>query len=195
MRCKQALCPTQGQSVSEDTQEAKEFPRSVCETAECGGNFLVAREAKEADRGVSEGGQILRGVATAHLALVLAKRDVADPVEPVFDRPVAPPITKQLVRICFLARQTRDGVLDLHRLDAFADGGAFQAADLGQTRPVKMVCQPRAGLEVPLSVAAVAFFGRACFRERLLALGFACRGKNPAGNRPQWLPSVPADCL
>ena len=40
----------------------------------------------------------MRGVAGLHLALVLAQGDVADPVEAVFNRPVAAAETKQASR-------------------------------------------------------------------------------------------------
>ena len=63
----------------------------VSELAEGGGNFSDAREAEDADGGVAEGGQVLRGVAGFDLTLVFAKRDVADPVEPILDSPVIAP--------------------------------------------------------------------------------------------------------
>ena len=75
----------------QNAQEADECPGLACELAEAGGDFRASGEAEEVDGGVAEGGQVLRPVATADLAFVFAVDDVANPMQPVFDVPMAAP--------------------------------------------------------------------------------------------------------
>ena len=57
--------------------------------AECGGDVGGAGEAVQADHEVAQRGHDLRAGAGADLGSVFVVGDVADPVEPVLDLPVA----------------------------------------------------------------------------------------------------------
>lgn len=85
-------------------------------------------------------------------------------MQAIFNAPVAAPMGEQKRRIRPLARKTADGVLDFDRCAAFATGRAFETANLGQTGPIEMAGQPRAGLQMPLHCAAVPLGRRARLR-------------------------------
>lgn len=51
-------------------------------------DVLVAAESEQADSSVAQGGHDLRAAAGADLGVVFGVGDVADPVQPVLDRPV-----------------------------------------------------------------------------------------------------------
>jgi hypothetical protein len=116
-------------------------------------------------------------------------------MQAVFDAPVATPTAKQKRRIGLAGRKATDGVLDLDRRATLAAGRAFQAANLGQTGPIKMAGQPRAGLQMPLHRAAVALRRRAGLRQRRSSLFFGGGGKNRAENPLPRRPSTRVDCL
>ena len=130
-----------------------------------------------------------------HLAFVFAKRYVSHPMQAVFDAPVATPMAKQKRRVSPLARKAADGVLDFDRGATLATGRAFETANLGQTGPIEMPGQPRAGLQMPLDRAAVPLGRRAGLRQRRLSLLFGGGGKNRAENPLPRRPSARADCL
>ena len=75
----------------------------VAEIAEGGGDFLVATQTQEVDRGVAKGGQILWGMLGFHAAVVLAKRHVANPMQTIFDAPVPTPMLHQKCRVSLFA--------------------------------------------------------------------------------------------
>lgn len=133
----------------------------VSESAEGGGDFLVAGVAEESDGGVAEGGEVLRGVALLDLAFILAKGHVANPMQAIFDSPMPSPNVAQLSGVSAWAGCAGNGVL--HFLSGFAAllGRAFQPTDLAQAGPIKILGQSRAGLEMPRDDAAVRFFDRA----------------------------------
>jgi len=68
----------------------QQFAGLVRETAERGGDFLVAAVTEQADGGVSEGRQVLGSVSPLDLALVFAEGHVAHPVQ-AFQAPVGSP--------------------------------------------------------------------------------------------------------
>jgi len=76
-------------------------------------------------------------------------------MQAIFDAPVATPMGEQQRRISPFTRNAANGVLDFDRRVAFASGRAFETANLGQTGPIEMSGQPRAGLQMPLHRAAV----------------------------------------
>ncbi len=153
-----------GRSVFHNAQELEEFEGAVGEIAERGGDFFVAAEAEQADGGVAKRGQVLRAVSELYLALVLAERHVADPVQ-ALNTPMALPAGHQQGRAAALAREAADRVLHLDRVLTLGVRGAFQAADLLQAGPVKMFGQAGAGLEMPLYQSSVPFARSARFRE------------------------------
>lgn len=78
-------------------------------------------------------------------ALVLAKGHIADPVQAVFDAPVASIVSEQLLGCASLGREAGDRVGDLGRLLEFGlapgfllGGDSFDATDLLNARPVEM---------------------------------------------------------
>ena len=133
-------------------------------------------------------------MALFHLAFVFAKRYVSHPMQAVFDAPVPTPVAKQKRRVGPLAGKTADGVLDFDRGATLAAGRAFQTANLGQTGPIEMSGQPRAGLQMPLNDAAVALAAGAGLRQRRLSLLFGSGGKNRAENPLPLRLSARADC-
>lgn len=149
----------------------------VSEIAERGRDFLDAGEAENAECGVAEGGQVLRGVAGLHLALVLAQRDVADPVEPILDSPVIAPAGQEERGIGARSCDAGNRVLDLDRLLAAPGRRPLKPADLFQAGPIEMLGQPRAGREMTDDGAPVALLDGAGFRERLLSLPLGGGGK------------------
>lgn len=179
----------------QDAQEAEELTGLVCEAAEVAGDVGEAGGAEEGDGGVAEGGQVLGAVLALHAAVVFAKGRVADPMQAVFDAPVAPPVLQQEGRVGPVRRDARDGVLNFRRRLAAPDGRPFEPADLSQAGPVELPRQTGTGLQMPLSAAAVSLVERARFRELSLPRRFARRGKNRAGNRPRSPPSVRDGCL
>lgn len=70
-------------------------------------------------------------------ARVFAKHDVANPVQAVFDAPVTDPRRQELSCAGAFGREAGDRVLHLHGLVTLADGGAFEAQNLRETRPAK----------------------------------------------------------
>jgi hypothetical protein len=154
----------------------------------------MSAHAEQADHGIAKGGQILWSVAKLDLALVLAERHVAHPVQ-ALDAPMGLPTAHQQSRVGTLAREAADGMLHLGRRLALAVRGALQAADLTEARPVQMLGQTRAGLKMSLDSPPMPFARRASFRERLLPLPLGSGGKIPAESLPQWRPSTRAGCL
>ena len=115
-------------------------------------------------------------------------------MQTVFDAPVPTPMAKQKRRVGLVAGKTADGVLDFDRGATLATGRALQAANLGQTGPIEMSGQPRAGLQVAMNDAAVALAVGAGLRQRLLSQLFGSGGKNRAENPLPLRPSTRADC-
>jgi len=168
---------------------------TVAEIAEGDGDFLVAGQTQQADGDIAKCRQILRPVAFFHLALVFAKGHVSHPMQAVFNAPVATPMGQQQRCISPPARNAADGILDFDRSVTLAAGRAFETANLGQTGPIEMPGQPRAGLQVPLHSAAMPLRRRASFRQRRLPLFLGGGGKNRAENPLRSRPSTRADCL
>lgn len=95
---------------------------------------------------------------------VFAKGDVADPVQAIFDAPVAAIQSEQISGRRSLSREAGDGVGDFRRHASLLLGDAFDAADLRKAGPIEELGQARTGLQLPLGEAAVAFVLRAMFR-------------------------------
>jgi hypothetical protein len=87
----------------------------IAKITECDGYFFAAGQTQEGDGCVTKRGEIFRAVPFFDLAFVFARRDIAHPVQPIFDAPVA----NQKRRIGSIARKTADGALDFDR-DAMA---------------------------------------------------------------------------
>lgn len=149
----------------------------VGELAEGGSDFLDAGESQEAEGGVAEGGEILRGVAGLHLALVLAQGDVANPVEPILDPPVILPAGQQQRRIASGPIDAGNRVLDLDRLLTATGRGPFQAANLREAGPIEVLGQPRAGFQTPRDEPPVPLLNGAGFSQRLPSLLLGSGGK------------------
>jgi hypothetical protein len=166
----------------------------VREIAERRSDFLVAAVTEQADGGVSERCQVVWGVATFDLAFVFAEGHVADPMV-AFHAPMGSPAAQHQGRVVGATRETGDGVLQLDSGLALADGRAFQAADLSQTRPVQMFGQASAGLKMALLPPSMPLVRRAGFRQRLLSLLLGSGGKIPAEIPLRSRPSARVDCL
>lgn len=107
--------------------------------SQSGRDVGLAREAEEVDRGVAEGGQVLRGGAVTDSAVVFAISGVADPVQTILDVPMASPPVQELTRIGVVARDARDGVLSLDRLFTTAYGAPGETTDLSHAGPIEML--------------------------------------------------------
>jgi len=154
----------------------------------------VAAVTEQADGGVAERRQVVWSVAMLDLALVFAEGHVAHPMV-AFQAPMGSPAAQQQGRIAKATREAGDGVLQLDRGLALADGRAFQAADLSQTRPVQMFGQASAGLKMPLLPPPMPLVRSAGFRQRLLSLLLGSGGKIPAEIRLRSRPSARVGCL
>jgi hypothetical protein len=148
--------------------------------AKGGGDAVSAVQAQEVERGVAASGEILGAVAEFDAAAVLAERRVPHPVEFVFDVPVLAPEWKQPAGISPLGSEAGDGMLHLDGFFAIAARGALQPTDLCQARPVEILREARAGLQMPPNDAAVSLVDFAGARELLLPLFLAQRGKKRA---------------
>ena len=163
--------------------------------AKGGGDAVDAVQSQQIERDVAASGEILGAVAEFDAAAVLAKGDVADPVELVLDVPVLAPEWKQPTGVSLLRSEAGDGVLHLDNLFAITLRAALQAADLCQTGPVEMPREARADLQLAADDAAMPLVGFAGARELLLPLFLARRGKKRAETRPRSLLSERAGCL
>lgn len=133
------------------------------------GDSLSARRSQEVEGGVPAGSEVLGAVAQFDAAAVLAERRIPNPVELVLDVPVLAPEGKQTPGVRSPRGQAGDCMLHLDGLFSAAMRHALQTTDLGRTRPVEMLRQAGAGLEMPLHDAAMSLLHFARRRERLLA--------------------------
>jgi hypothetical protein len=172
----------------------EQFAGLVREIAERGGDFFMATVTEQADGGVSERRQIVGSVATLDLALIFAESHVAHPMV-AFQAPMGSPAVQQQGRVAGAACKAGDGVLQLDRGLALADGRAFQAADLSQTGPVQMFGQTSAGLKMALFPPSMPLVRRAGFSQRPLSLLLGSGGKIPAEIPLRSRPSARVGCL
>lgn len=131
---------------------------------------------------------------------VFAEADVTDPVQAIFDAPVAAIEFKQIGGSRPLDAEAGDRVSNLRRDASLLQDGAFDAADLLQTRPIKDFGQTRTGLQMPLRYAAVSFVDSAMLGQLCLAFAFAIGGRitmilGPAEIRLRSPPSARVGCL
>ena len=114
----------------------------VCAVAQtCGETITIAKESQQADRHVTKDGHGLGRMFRAHPTGILAKVLVADPMQPIFDAPVAAHEGRQPLRVGLGGRQASDAEMHLGvRLAvAFIDHGAFNSKDLFQAGPNAVV--------------------------------------------------------
>jgi hypothetical protein len=126
---------------------------------------------------------------------IFAEGDVADPVEAIFDAPMAPIEGEQIGCGRSLGCEARDRVGNLRRHASLLFDDTFDAADLLEPRPSEELGQPRTGLQMPLGEAAMAFVLRATFRQLCLTFAFTIGGKIPAEIRLRSPPSARVGCL
>ena len=88
----------QGQGCSKIgyTEFSQEEVDSAGVLAEGFGNWSGAEKAEQADARIAEGGHILGGEAAANSALVFPEHHVANPMQAVFDAPMAAPPIEEL---------------------------------------------------------------------------------------------------
>ena len=120
-----------------------------------------------------------------NLAGVFAKCHIPDVMRTVFDVPMVPPPSEQLDRPGQRARHARDRVLDLDVFASLAPRRAGQPANLLQTGPINMACQPRGDFQLPADDATVFLADRFRAIKMRDALAFVRRGKKPPGIRRQ----------
>ena len=146
------------------------------EVAKGGKNLVQARLSHEGEANITQGGEILWALLRFGSAGIFAQAHVADPVQAVFDAPVAAIEGEQIGSGRALGGEAGDGVGDLGRHASLLLNDAFDAADLLETRPSEEFGQPRTGVQMPLGEAAMAFIDGAMFGELFLSLAFARGG-------------------
>ena len=114
--------------------------RPGCEVAKGGENLVNAGGAHQGEADVAQRRQILRAVLCFRPAGVFAHRDVADPVQAIFDAPVAAIKIEQVGSRSALGCEARDCVGNFRGLASLLFGDAFDAADLLETRPIEEFC-------------------------------------------------------
>ena len=107
------------------------------EVAKGGENLVKAGGSHQREADIAQRGEILRAVLGFRPAGVFAERDVADPVQAIFDAPVAAIQSEQIGGGRSLSREAGDGIGNLRRHASLLFDGAFDAADLREARPVK----------------------------------------------------------
>lgn len=152
--------------------------------AKGGKNLFNACQTEQRQGEVAAGGQVLRAVADVGSAVVFAEDRIPDPVQAVFDAPVSAPEWQDVRGGRLVGGERGDCVDELDLGFSLASGGALQAANLLQARPIQLARQTRADLQMPPRLPAVALFRGVDLRELLLPLLFARGGKIPAGTRP-----------
>jgi hypothetical protein len=122
-------------------------------------------------------------VAGADAARIFTELHIADPVQAVFDAPMSTPPFQQFAGPSLAARYARDGIGHFGRLAALDPARAFQAAHLGQTRPVEMACQARGSLKLPTLASAMSLLNSFRLIEFGLPLSLGSGGKRPPETR------------
>jgi hypothetical protein len=87
-----------------------------------------------------------------------------------------------------VARNARDGVLDLRVLLAVTSRDADQATHLGRARPIESSRQAVGDLQSTMDEATVLFAAGFSYIKMRDASGFGRRGKKPPGTRRRWPP-------
>ena len=78
----------------------------------CGGDVVVAGESEQADHGVAQRGHDLGAAAGSDLRMILCVGDIADPVQPILDVPVAAQPVGDVAGLGVGGRERGDGVDD-----------------------------------------------------------------------------------
>jgi len=135
----------QGGSVFHKAEDAKEALGIPGEISSGFGDVQGFVPSTESDHRVPRGREDLRPVAGLNAAGIFCEGLVADPVQPVFDAPVAALIRQQLTCVSLIARQGRDAIGDFpRRLQvaglAVTEGACpCDAKDLGDARPAELL--------------------------------------------------------
>jgi len=152
--------------LGSEAQEAQADGGSRADVAQGGSDVRSARQAHEADGEVAKASEHLGTVACAHLTAILVEGDVADPVEPVFDAPVASGEFEQLGGRGLVRREARqaadDLVMELAGGKDFAQ--AFDLKDLAAVGKVDVVVEFGAGPDSTDLQPAVCVVGRLSLR-------------------------------
>jgi len=154
--------------------------------AESGGDVAGAAHAEQRDGQVAHRGRDLGAHPLADLRAVFIKGDVADPVEAVFNRPVAAAQTEQASRIGSLGREAGNPI-DRFRAGFLADefeGVALEAEDLGPMGKLEIASQFGAGPDLADFQPPMRFIG-----------GGVLRGEMSSARGRQCLAAGWVDCL
>jgi len=111
------------------------------------GDVGEADPPRQRQRRVAHGRQCLRRVGRTHAAAILLQAHVAHAVQPVLYRPVGTVQTQQRSRICSCPRKAGNSVERRYALPTTLDATAPDAADLLQTRPVRVSSEPFSALQ------------------------------------------------
>lgn len=134
--------------------------------AQCRRDIGSAGQAQEVDDEVSQTGEHLGSMAFSDAAVVLVKGHIADPVQTVFDGPVAPGEVEKLVGRGAVRSSAGDPADDLPAGLAGREriGDAFDLEDLLAVGEVQVAVELGAGPDPAGVDAAVAFFNRLVLR-------------------------------
>ena len=134
--------------------------------AESGGDVGGGGHAEQRDGQVAHRGHDLGASAFTDLRAVFINGDVADPVEAVFNRPVAAAQTEQASRIRSLGREAGNPI-DRFRAGFLADefeGVALEAEDLGPRGEIEIAGQLGAGPDLADFQPPMRFIGGGVLR-------------------------------
>lgn len=177
--------PEELEGVSAPEHQAQRAMGAEGEEAQHAGQILWsgAGQTDEADGEVAQGGQDLGSEALAHAAAILVEGDVADPVQAVFDAPVAAVELDEALGGGLLWGQAGDEIGPLGGGTAFSVDGALDAGDLGEVGEVEVVVEEGGGPGGTQLDAPVALIG-------LLGRGGKPTSRSLPGPRARWV-----DCL
>ena len=115
---------------SSPTEQFEGFERFCGKASESAGEISDAALMEQRDRGVAQGGEKLRRVATGHRARIFAHGHVANSMDAVFNRPMIARDFQQLLFFRASARKTGDEAYRFNRRNTLDDPFAPDASDL-----------------------------------------------------------------
>jgi hypothetical protein len=169
-----------------EADEAQDLGAETGAMAERGGDVAGTGHAEQRDGQVAQRSHDLGAHPLADLGAVFIKSDIANPVEAVFDRPVAPAQAEQASRSCLLGREAGNPKdrFDVGFLADDMSGVALEAEDLGAMGKLEIASQFGAGPDLADFQPSMGFIG-----------GSMLRGEKISGPDPQYLAGGWADYL
>jgi len=169
-----------------EADEAQDLGTEAGAMAERRGDVAGTGHTEQRDGQVAQRSHDLCAHPFADLGAVFVKGDIADPMEAVFNRPMAPAQAEQASRSRSLGREAGNAI------DGFAagflgdefGGVALEAEDLGAMRKLEIASQFGAGPDLADFQPSMCFIG-----------GGVLRGEEISVRDPQYLAGGWADCL